>query len=110
MPESYPLRQVFATTDTKVIHIRFERALLVVDAPGPYNLKTWSVEVYGMDVDSTNYMDDCYYYNRKRVTLRMETDGGKLLDGETSIQSLVVGPHSRITFSGIGVLNGFKVL
>ncbi|OYD08276.1 hypothetical protein [Paludifilum halophilum] len=110
MPESYPLHRVRADTQTKRVDVLFEEAFLILDAPGPYNLKSWSVKIQGLDIDSANFLDSCFYYGEKRVSLYMETPGGKSLEGEAFISAVAVGPHSHVTIEGINALNGYEAL
>lgn len=108
--ESYPLHEVVAVTETKEFTIGYEAAELFLDMPGPFNLKSWYLVVEGLDAESADQLDDCFYYGNPVLFLRMETPGGKKLRGEVRIRSIAVGPHSRAWMEGHGWLKGFEAL
>ncbi|MFC4078407.1 hypothetical protein [Salinithrix halophila] len=110
MPEEYTLRMVRAEAQKRAFDIRYDDARILLDTPGPWNLKSWSVQLDGMDADSTERLDDCFYYGRKQLTLVMETEGGKPLRGEAVLTKVAIGPRSRAWLEGAGTLEGFQAL
>ncbi|GGE18367.1 hypothetical protein GCM10011571_20270 [Marinithermofilum abyssi] len=110
MEESFPLGRIEVETDGKRFPIRFWKAEVTVNAPGPGNLKNWYVYIQGMNAESADVLDDCFYYDRRQVTLHMETAGGKPLEGEAEVEQVAVGPHSHVKLLGRGVLYGFELL
>ena len=61
--------------------------------PGPFNLKSWSVTVTGIEASGAEFLDSCYYYGDQTLALEMETPGGKKLSGAVRIRSVAVGPR-----------------
>ncbi|PTX59375.1 hypothetical protein C8P63_11270 [Melghirimyces profundicolus] len=110
MSETYSLRRLRGTFKERSFDIPIEEAWIKLEMPGPYNLKSWSVGLKGVDASAAGLLDDCYYYGNGRLILEMETLGEKKLRGEAVIRSLAVGPRSRVEFSGSGFLKGFESL
>ncbi|MDR6226442.1 hypothetical protein [Desmospora profundinema] len=110
MSDSYTLHTIFVETAAKEFEIIFEEAELFLDMPGPFNLKSWYVVIKGLNAESADRLDDCFYYGSPELILSMKTPGGKKLSGEVIIRSIAVGPHSRARMDGHGLLRGFESL
>lgn len=110
MAETYSLRLLRGKTEHRSVVIPFEEAWLSLEMPAPFNLKSWSVIVTGIEASGAELLDDCYYYGGRTLTLVMETQGGKKLSGIVGIRSLAVGPQARAVFDGMGFLDGFELL
>ncbi|EGK14815.1 hypothetical protein ACFQ49_07750 [Kroppenstedtia eburnea] len=110
MAETYSLRLLRGRTKNRIVVIPFEEAWLSLEMPGPFNLKSWSVTVTGIEASGAEFLDNCYYYGDRTLTLEMETSGGKRLGGTVRIRSVAVGPQARAVFDGAGFLDGFESL
>ncbi|SMO37245.1 hypothetical protein [Melghirimyces algeriensis] len=110
MSDTYPLRWLRGNMKERSFNIPFKEAEIRLDMPSPLNLKSWSVHVAGIDASGMAILDDCYYYGNRRLVLSMETLMEKRLRGEVIIRSVTVGPRSRVSFSGSGLLEGFERL
>ncbi|PTM58244.1 hypothetical protein [Desmospora activa] len=110
MSENYTLKGMLAESEQQRFTIEFEEAELILDMPGPYNLKSWYVMVEGLNAESADRLDDCFYYGSPELILTMETPGGKVLRGEVLIQVVAVGPRSKARMNGRGMLEGVEAL
>ncbi len=110
LSDTYALGGLWAVIDGYSRALSFESGWIRLEMPGPSNLKSWSVEVIGVDADGMDVLEHHYYNRRQRVILEMITGGGHRLWGEADICRVAVGPRARATFSGIGFLEGFESL
>ncbi|SDW25401.1 hypothetical protein SAMN05444487_10270 [Marininema mesophilum] len=110
MSEPYDLRYIRAESSDGAFELKFENAQIILDAPSPWNLKSWSVLIYGVDASGADQLDDCYYHGRSQLNLVMETEGGKSLQGRVILEEIAVGPRSRALFDGLDTLEGFTAL
>ena len=61
MYDPIPVRSLIVHADGRTIPIFFKQANLLLNAPGPNNLKEWAVEVEGIDSESAERLEDLFH-------------------------------------------------
>ncbi len=109
MYDPIPVRTLIVHTDGRTIPIFFKQANLLLNAPGPNNLKEWAVEAEEIDSESAERLEDLFH-SVKTCTIHIETMNRFSLEGKIRIDQIAVGPHAHARFKGVGLLSGFERL
>lgn len=109
MYDPIPVRSLIVHVEGRTIPIQFAQATLLLNAPGPSNLKDWAVEAEGIDTRSADRLDDLFQA-AKLCTLTIETPNRLSLYGEIRIQHIAIGPNAHVRLKGTSLLSGFERL